>query len=82
MENEMSVIINEINELTGYEIGELIGCGLVPMKHAKMWLVHRHYYAQAKQGRKYSEIKAELSERYGVSVSTIEKMIYRRKKNE
>jgi hypothetical protein len=32
----------------------------------------------AKEGKKYKDIKKELSKKYGMSVSSIEKLVYRR----
>ena len=74
---DVQVISAEIKALTGIETDRLLEVGLLSPKQAKKWLVRQQYYVLAKTGRTYTDIKYELSERYGVSVSTIEKMIYR-----
>lgn len=71
-------LCDEIKALSGIETKKLMEIGLLPAKYAKKWLVKQQYFVLAKTGRTYTDIKYELSEKYGVSVSTIEKMIYRK----
>ncbi len=71
----------EITEMAGVEAEKLMDLGLLEPMQAKRWLVKRRYFMLAKTGRTYTDIKYELSERYGISVSAIEKMIYRKPKN-
>jgi hypothetical protein len=71
-------IKHEIKEIVGVEAVNLMSMGLIEPKQAVRWLVRRQYFALAKTGRTYTDIKYELSERYGISVSSIEKMIYRK----
>jgi len=47
---------------------------------AKKWLVKQHYFRMARTGRTYTDIKYELSVKYGLSVSSIEKLVYRKSK--
>jgi hypothetical protein len=76
----MNTISQEIKEIAGVDTRNLMELGLLPPKHAKKWLVKQRYYMLAKTGRTYTDIKYELSERYDISVSSIEKIIYSRKK--
>ena len=47
-------------------------------KEMKKVLILKAYQDMAKRGMKYKDIKAALSKEYGVSVSGIEKLIYRK----
>jgi len=78
MDATTDVILNEIRLLAGTDVGKLFDIGLIPPEHARKWLVKQKYFQMAKTGRTYADIKNELSDEYGVSVSTIEKMVYRR----
>lgn len=62
------------------DIKEIIDVGLVGEKEIVKALVRKEYEEMAKLGMKYKDIKAELSEKYGLSVSSIEKLIYRKPK--
>lgn len=75
-----ALITEEIKALAGVEIGPVIDIGLLHPVHAKKWLVRKRYFELAKTGRTYTDIKFELSEKYQISVSSIEKMIYRKEK--
>lgn len=72
------LIIGEIKELAGIDTSKLFDIGLIPADHARNWVVKQKYFQLAKTGRTYTDIKNELSDEYGVSVSTIEKMVYRK----
>ena len=78
MDATTDLILNEIRLLAGTDVGNLFDIGLIPADHARKWLVKQKYFQMAKTGRIYADIKNELSDEYGVSVSTIEKMVYRR----
>jgi hypothetical protein len=52
--------------------------GLVNEQQMKRILVKHEYEELAREGIKYKEIKARLSKKYDVSVSWIEKLIYRK----
>ena len=62
----------------GIEASHYLEIGLVDEKTAKRWFIRRQYYQLAKGGRTYTDIKYELSLKYGGSVSSIEKMIYKK----
>jgi hypothetical protein len=74
---DKEVLVKEIEAATGIEAGPLLEIGLIQPKEAKKWLVRQLYYQLAKTGRTYADIKYELSDRFGISVSSIEKLIYR-----
>lgn len=78
MESNKELILSEVNQLTGIDTGKLFDIGLLSPDHARRWLVKQKYFQLAKSGRTYTDIKLELSVEYGVSVSTIEKMVYRK----
>lgn len=71
-------IVEDIRKEFGLDVCEVIEKGILNPKEAKMWLVKQLYYKWAKENRTYSEIKNELSDLYDISVSSIEKMIYRK----
>ena len=71
-------ILEEIRDIAGVDAGSLMENGLITQEHARKWLVKQKYYRMAKTGRTYTDIKNELSDCYGLSVSTIEKMVYRK----
>ncbi len=72
------LILGEIKELAGIDASKLFDIGLIPEDHARNWVVRQKYFLMAKTGRTYRDIKEELSDEYGVSVSTIEKLVYRK----
>lgn len=62
--------------MAGVDLNKLLDNGLVSRKQATKWIVKQKYYEMAKTGRTYTDIKNELSDRYEISVRTIEKLIY------
>lgn len=78
MDVSQETMLAEINELAGMDVANLVKKGLVNSNQARKWLVKQKYYEMAKTGRTYFDIKNELSVSYGLSVSTIEKMIYKK----
>ena len=78
MEATRDLILIEIQQLTGLDAEKLFEIGLIPANHARNWIVKEKYYQLAKTGRTYTDIKYELSLDYGMSVSAIEKLIYRK----
>jgi hypothetical protein len=72
------LIVSKVNEIAGVDTGKLFDIGLIPANHARNWIVKQKYFEMAKTGRTYTDIKLELSVEYGVSVSTIEKLVYRK----
>ena len=77
MDAAKSLILEEIQSLAGIDASHLIDIGLIHPDHARKWVVKQKYFQLAKTGRKYSDIKDELSDDFGVSVSMIEKLVYR-----
>jgi hypothetical protein len=78
MEANTDLILNDINQIAGIDARRMFDLGLIPAKHARKWVVQKKYFEMAKTGRTYMDIKLELSVEYGVSVSAIEKLVYRR----
>lgn len=71
-------IIEDIKREFNIDVTEVIGNGILDLYDAKKWLVKQLYYKWAKEDRTYADIKYELSVKYEISVSSIEKMIYRK----
>ena len=78
MNTTKDLILGEIKEIAGIDASYLFDIGLIPADHARNWVVKHKYFQLAKTGRTYLDIKNELSIYYGISVSTIEKMIYKK----
>ena len=78
MNTTKDLILGEIKEIAGIDASYLFDIGLIPADHARNWVVKHKYFQLAKTGRTYTDIKGQLSDEYGVSVSMIEKMIYRK----
>ena len=78
MEASKDLILDEIQQLTGIDAEKLFEIGLIHANHARKWVVKEKYYRLARTGRTYTDIKNELSDEYGISVSAIEKLIYRK----
>ena len=74
------MIIRDFKREFGIDIGPVIRRGVLHVTEAKKWLVRELYYKWAKEDnqRTYADIKYELSILYDISVSSIEKMIYRK----
>lgn len=78
MDITKDLILNEIRNLAGIDAGFLFENGLITEDHARKWVVKRLYYQLAKSGRTYTDIKNELSDVFEISVSSIEKLIYKK----
>ena len=78
MEANKGLILSEVNEIAGIDVGQLFDIGLISPNHARNWVVKHKYFQLAKTGRTYTDIKNELSDEYGISISSIEKMVYRK----
>lgn len=70
-------IASEIKQMTGLDIEPVMELGIVKTEEARKWLVKEKYY-QMTEKEKCIKVKEELSAKYGMSVSSIEKMIYRK----
>jgi hypothetical protein len=68
----------EIKTITGIDAEGLMRIGLLHPADAKRWLVKKKYFMMAKSGKTYTDIKYELSDTYGISISAIEKLVYRK----
>ena len=79
MEASKDLILGEIQQLTGIDAGRLFDIGLLSPDYARKWVVKQKYFQLAKSGRTYTDIKNELSAEYRISVSSIEKIVYRDK---
>ena len=84
MKPETEKVITDLRDHFGIEVENLIRKGLLPVSAAKKWLVKELYFTYAKEGntlekggRTYTDIKYQLSIDYDISVSSIEKLIYR-----
>lgn len=78
MDTTKDLILGEIQELAGIDAAQLFDNELLTLDHAKRWVVKRKYFQMSKSGRTLTDIKYELSDNYGISVSAIEKLIYRK----
>ncbi|KAF0128046.1 MAG: hypothetical protein FD155_3435 [Bacteroidetes bacterium] len=76
------MIIQEIKELSGMDAKPFFEKGIVQVTEARKWIVKQRYNELSKTTMRLSDIKADLSERYAISVSAIEKMIYQQKSEE
>ncbi|MDP2237009.1 MAG: hypothetical protein Q8J88_11295 [Bacteroidales bacterium] len=76
--DEERKLINDVNETIGFDITNIYKSGLIEIKQLRKWVVKEKYFSLAKTGRTYTDIKNQLSEEYNVSISVIEKMIYRK----
>jgi hypothetical protein len=75
-EGPVKLLINELMNKIGVDVTDAYNASIVGEKEIKKALVMYDYYELAKEGIKYKEIKKKLSEKYGFSVSSIEKMVY------
>ena len=76
-ENE-EMLVSEVLDKLNTDIRESIEIGLVGEKEIIRVLVKKDYEDMAKEGMKYKDIKEQLSKKYGVSISWIEKLVYRK----
>ena len=79
MTQEAQKIVEDLRFHFGIDVEEIINAELLPIMVAKKWLVRQLYFKEAKTGRTYTDIKLDLSVEYDISVSMIEKLIYREK---
>lgn len=77
LSNEQQKLSMEVLECMGIDVQQAVDSGLIGIKEMKRKLVKFHYEKMAKTGLKYKDIKNELSKKYGLSVASIEKMVYR-----
>lgn len=77
LNGEEELLAAEILETMNLDVKEVVDSGLIGVKEMKRQLVRFYYHKMAKEGKTYKEIKGVLSKRYGLSVSSIEKLVYR-----
>ncbi|MCB2222136.1 MAG: hypothetical protein KQI35_17265 [Bacteroidetes bacterium] len=77
MTEKLEMLSSDFMDKYQIDIKQIIDVGLVGEKEIIKALVKKEYDEMAKQDKKYKDIKAELSKKYGLSVSSIEKLIYR-----
>lgn len=80
LDKDLEMLALSFMEKYELDIKEIIDVGLVGEKEIVKALVKKEYEEMAKQGEKYKDIKAELSKKYGLSISSIEKLMYRKSK--
>lgn len=78
LSEKLELLAGTFMEQYQIDITEIIDVGLVGEKEIIKALVRKEYEEMAKQGKRYKDIKAELSGKYGMSVSSIEKLMYGR----
>ena len=71
-------LVNEVLDKLNADIRESVEIGLAGEKEIKRVLLKKEYEDMAKMGMKYKDIKVVLSEKYGLSVSMIEKLVYKK----
>ena len=72
------LLADKVHKIFSIDVVPAMEIGLLGQQQIKKVLVRHEYAELAKQGIKYKEIKARLSRKYGVSVSWIEKLVYRK----
>jgi len=77
-DNSVNLLVEDVFNKMGVDVLDAVKASLIGRKELTRSLIKYDYEQMAKQGRKYKVIKAELSEKYGVSVSSIEKLVYRK----
>ncbi len=85
MDTETEKVVVAFRERLGIEAEYLIVRGILPLRTAKKFLVKEIYLDEARKcqcrqkgGKNFTEIKYELADAYGVSISVIDKMIYKK----
>lgn len=72
------LLINKIIQNFQIDVSDAVEFGLVCERDMKKALILKTYHEMAKTGLKYIDIKQKLSGEYGITVSAIEKMVYRK----
>ena len=78
LDDAMTLLVGDVLDRFGVDVHEAVKVGLIGEKEIKRVLILHDYDRMAKEGLKYKDIKANLNERYGWSVSSIEKLVYGR----
>lgn len=77
LDQDLMLLVNDVQDKFDVDVLEAVEVGLVSEKDLKRALIVYYYESMAKEGKTYKEIKLVLSEKYGISVSSIEKLVYR-----
>lgn len=73
-------IVTDSEKLSGISVNQLVCDEITSIDCLRKWLVKKIYFQeQAKNERSLTDIKNELSEKYEISVSSIEKLVYGRR---
>jgi hypothetical protein len=74
----LMLLIGEVLDKLGVDILELVEMGFIGEKEIKRVLIVTEYERMARNGIKYKDIKRILGKQYGWSVSSIEKLVYKK----
>ena len=74
--HDLILLANDVLDKFDVDVFETIEIGLVGEKDLKRILIVYYYEQMSKKGMKYKDIKQILSDKYGFSVSSIEKLMY------
>lgn len=77
LDEGLRLLVGDVLDKYDVDVLEAVEVGLVGEKELKRLLIKYDYENLAKSGLKYKDIKKQLSEKYGVSVSSIEKLVYK-----
>ncbi len=76
LNEDLGLLVSDVLHKFNVDVLDAVQVGLLGEREMKRVLIKYDYGQMAKQGLKYKEIKKILSEQYGVSVSSIEKLVY------
>jgi len=77
IDQEMELLMGDVFDKFNVDVKEVVELGLISTKDLKRILIKYYYKLMHNQGLSYKEIKQNLSKKYGWSISSIEKLIYR-----
>ena len=77
LDEDLVLLVGDVLDKFDIDVQGAVEVGLVGEKELKRLLIKYDYEKLAKSGIKYKDIKKQLSEEYGVSVSSIEKLVYK-----
>ncbi len=76
LDDAMTLLVGDVLDRFGVDVLDAVKVGLIGERELKRVLIGYDYERMAMEGLKYKDIKAYLSDRYGWSVSSIEKLVY------
>lgn len=77
LDTQSELYIDEMLKEFGIDVREGLRIGLFTKREIKKVLIKKKYFELAKKGLSYKEIKGQLSKEFEVSVSSIEKVVYK-----